>query len=1813
MTEKTKTVEKKSKPEAIVNRKNSLSHQEDIASSSVDAHMNLCGSVGNLAVQRSFQPGYVQAKLSVGQPDDPYEKEAEQVAELVMRMPESRNSFNYIERDDQQEEKYFTIPKTRTSRYIHRAGPERNYEMTQHNNCNTPTIQRKAEGSISGTKKVSKVWRAPGSGNSLPKNIRSKIEPVLGRDLSHVKVHSSNNAAKAAMSINAKAFTYQNNIFLGKEKSVNDVHLMAHEATHVIQQSISQNKKHESFRNKLSVSHVTPQIQKDGSLWEEPPDPKKESHHKCHDRGNWSDGGHWIGHGAEPNCSDSGMNKDKVVHHNNPDEEEGLVCRQPTLEYISEPLVCQTPEPYETRIVFNWQGLQSHSGEVIQSMTAEVDMHTPVISRDDVILYAVRRDQVFDSEEDARYPVCKSRSDVFRIETVLEEEQQMSIPPMTTFGGIKWTSKGPIKVVYMTPDYAVTTDYVKFATGAAAFSLVNTADGLMLVDAGAQLPTGGVNQALAQAAVRQLLEVADGRPIVKTLLTHAHADHINILPLLAEHMELGAIRLTALQANRGVFQRTLAAIEAAQQIYRNVNLPARIRRELTTQRWIWVEQQNVAVRSSPSRLNAAWNDYVNNSIEVAQSKVRFPTIELIVGSENRPVVVEADLIRGNELIRAEVSAEFARGVRMEGALQEGQLTTFTHPEADAHARFHPDTHSANYIIQMPNGEQLVVISDIRDRDIVNLRRNFEQALRAAGQAARVRILDATHHMQRGMFTRTSAGQLVSNQFLVDAARTLGQIAAQPGGGGEAVRSAVVVGGAETRISPATVWFMRQLGYEAYVTTTASTVRMLSILEGQGQRLSGVTGQPRGGLRPSNALLLRAGLEINRAQQRVGQLDTQIESEGSSPDVVAERSRTRTQMETTRRLMHEYLNTFNREIGRGSRDPSRPAVAPAEGGAAPALAEVQALTTHLDAIGAARPSGSPMQPLSEPILVLIDRTQGMALSQRQIKIREHMRNIENLRNTSARTEALARNSRLRLMAEMAALTPLMEQEMEGLTGEDRCFVEREVTRLREGVRNLERGMRVEVQSTPDPASGGRQRTRLLVEQPIRPDWSPTRQLMEKGFGLAGRVFGSVMIYHSVSAQSDMAQRLNNDDVNALEAIAGTTHNFYGFTVGVRMVYLRPVHFGEFVILAVLDFAQTATADYDTRDQRRTALAFSGFSNALNLALFAIGGTMMKSPNPWVAGAGLIVMLLGDPILRITGAYDAFERWMSFDPGQVTGVRQELRDAMSEYQVLVGSIELAQRSEQQLKALGAQDPAALRSQACDSIAEFRNEARAKERDIISAFESGYRRARTSFSGLLGLDTLREQFAELHQRAFRDTRPTVADADMLRRFQSIEQRLYLSHASAEFIRKMEQWGDIDDKLDDIHIPLFHEKTLDINWANLNEDFREVERMLQNARYRLNPRAQGSYRVTSMLRVGSRARQVYIEQLRQREKRYSRHIARMSSHASGGTRPIQAWTPHQSFRHATFAEHETQLEPGATSKGLARDAAGNTYRVEVPQVSSAVDATSRLRENLRRYQTAVERLASRFNRQSLDKLWGESASLQRRFDALIREAGISQDLYNLEAQELALDAAANQAQLLMFLNKQASRDELQALGTEIKAVQTAVNHRKSHHGIIYRSELRKLQTRILSAEINQLAAHFARGQHPQLSDAERQALQTDELEDLGKNISSVRSQLRYAELQAMQHGRRDLHIYRMPRSCSRHGFDYKVRPGQDVVLAWTGWSISDHDLLTGGFTLLEMVPITRDAVQALCTSESRRIDSRDLNRVPVQNILRPGTRGHP
>jgi hypothetical protein len=76
-----------------------------------------------------------------------------------------------------------------------------------------------------------------GPGSPLSPVTRGALESSLGADFSHVRVHDDSTAQEAASALNARAFTHGNDIWLGRGASQNDLHLIAHEATHVVQQS----------------------------------------------------------------------------------------------------------------------------------------------------------------------------------------------------------------------------------------------------------------------------------------------------------------------------------------------------------------------------------------------------------------------------------------------------------------------------------------------------------------------------------------------------------------------------------------------------------------------------------------------------------------------------------------------------------------------------------------------------------------------------------------------------------------------------------------------------------------------------------------------------------------------------------------------------------------------------------------------------------------------------------------------------------------------------------------------------------------------------------------------------------------------------------------------------------------------------------------------------------------------------------------------------------------------------------------------------------------------------------------------------------------------------------------------------------------------------------------------------------------------------------------------------------------------------------------------------------------------------------------
>ncbi len=155
-----------------------------------------------------LRSGALQAKLSIGQPGDVYEQEADRVADAVMRMPEPG-----VQRQVEPEEEEEELQAKVTSGHLSEV---------------TPNLE-------------SRVNAIRGGGQPLPKSTRAFFEPRFGYDFSQVRVHNDAEADKLNSSLNARASTTGQNIFFRPGEynpgSSSGRELLAHELTHVVQQT----------------------------------------------------------------------------------------------------------------------------------------------------------------------------------------------------------------------------------------------------------------------------------------------------------------------------------------------------------------------------------------------------------------------------------------------------------------------------------------------------------------------------------------------------------------------------------------------------------------------------------------------------------------------------------------------------------------------------------------------------------------------------------------------------------------------------------------------------------------------------------------------------------------------------------------------------------------------------------------------------------------------------------------------------------------------------------------------------------------------------------------------------------------------------------------------------------------------------------------------------------------------------------------------------------------------------------------------------------------------------------------------------------------------------------------------------------------------------------------------------------------------------------------------------------------------------------------------------------------------------------------
>jgi hypothetical protein len=172
----------------------------------------------------AMRPTFVQPKLSVSQPDDPYEQEADRIADGVMRAsgppapvkgvgPRVQMKCGACAAEEEEEER------------VHRKA--------------APGEAAAEEAEVEAPAGVHRVLSSPGE--PLPQEARAFMEERLGMGLAHVRLHTDAEAASSARSLNALAYTVGNHVAFAPGAFAphrdDGRRLLAHELAHVAQQT----------------------------------------------------------------------------------------------------------------------------------------------------------------------------------------------------------------------------------------------------------------------------------------------------------------------------------------------------------------------------------------------------------------------------------------------------------------------------------------------------------------------------------------------------------------------------------------------------------------------------------------------------------------------------------------------------------------------------------------------------------------------------------------------------------------------------------------------------------------------------------------------------------------------------------------------------------------------------------------------------------------------------------------------------------------------------------------------------------------------------------------------------------------------------------------------------------------------------------------------------------------------------------------------------------------------------------------------------------------------------------------------------------------------------------------------------------------------------------------------------------------------------------------------------------------------------------------------------------------------------------------
>ena len=171
----------------------------------------------------------IQPKLTIGQPGDKYEQEADAMADKVINMKSMvGHNMPAVQAKCEACEEEGLQAKLKVQ---NEEGPLQT----------KPSIMRQPDGSFSASPGLTaRLHQERGNGNPLPASMNAFMSARFNADFSHVKIHTSSTAVQMNQDIAARAFTYGSDIYFNQGEyrpgHAGGKHLLAHELTHVLQQ-----------------------------------------------------------------------------------------------------------------------------------------------------------------------------------------------------------------------------------------------------------------------------------------------------------------------------------------------------------------------------------------------------------------------------------------------------------------------------------------------------------------------------------------------------------------------------------------------------------------------------------------------------------------------------------------------------------------------------------------------------------------------------------------------------------------------------------------------------------------------------------------------------------------------------------------------------------------------------------------------------------------------------------------------------------------------------------------------------------------------------------------------------------------------------------------------------------------------------------------------------------------------------------------------------------------------------------------------------------------------------------------------------------------------------------------------------------------------------------------------------------------------------------------------------------------------------------------------------------------------------------------